>query len=84
MRYRIAGILSVVLIGGMFILPAIVRTAFLPSLEQGLPNPVPGYEQILLGVAVFFLHWRFLLALPIAVVLFTVAAFTSARTSVRR
>ena len=83
-RYRTAAILSVVLIGGMFILPAAVRAAFLPSLERGLPNPVPGYEQILLGVAVFFLRWRFLLALPIVVVLFAVAAFTDARTPARR
>jgi hypothetical protein len=53
---------------------------FLPSLNQGIPDPLPGYEQVLLAVAAFFLAWRFLLALPIALVLFGVAAFSSAST----
>ncbi|MGC2329699.1 MAG: hypothetical protein WA604_23525, partial [Candidatus Sulfotelmatobacter sp.] len=69
--------MSIVLIGGMFAVPAVIEAVFLPSLKQGIPNPLPGYEQILLAVAAFFLGWRFVLALPIAVVLFTVAAFTS-------
>jgi len=77
-RFRTAAILSVVLIGGMFVLPAAVWAAFLPSLKQGLPDPIPGYERILLEVAVFCVTWRFLLALPIAAVLFTVAGFTNA------
>jgi len=62
----------------MFVLPAAVWAAFLPSLKQGLPDPIPGYERILLEVAVFCVTWRFLLALPIAAVLFTVAGFTNA------
>ncbi len=77
MRYRTAAILSVVLIGGMFGLPAAVWATFLPSLRQGLPDPLPGYERVLLNVAVFCDSWRFLLALPIVGVLFAVAAFTS-------
>lgn len=84
MRYRTAAILSVVLIGGMFVVPAVVKAIFLPSLEQGLPNPVPGYEQILLEVALFCGRWHFVSALPIVVVLFTIAGFTNARTPVRR
>ena len=72
--------LSVVLIGGMFAVPAAIMAVFLPSLNQGTPDPLPGYEHIFLAVAAFFLTWRFLLALPIALVLFTVAAFTSAST----
>lgn len=76
MRYRTAAILSIVLIGGMFVIPAVIESTFLPSLKQGTPDPLPGYEQILLAVAAFFLGWRFVLALPIALVLFTVAAFT--------
>lgn len=81
MRYRTAAILSVVLLGGMFGLPEAIRAIFLPSLEQGIPAPVPGYEQVLLGVAVFCFRFRWVLALPIAavvVVLFTIAALTSA------
>jgi hypothetical protein len=75
MRYRTAGILSVVLIGGLFGLPAAVNTFLLPSLDQGVIIPL--YERILLGVAIFCLTWRFLLALPIVVVLFTIAIFTN-------
>lgn len=78
MRYRTAAVLSVVLIGGMFVVPSAIMAFLLPSLNQGIPDPLPGYEQVLLAVAAFFLTWRFLLALPIAFLLFTVAAFTSA------
>jgi len=76
-RYRTAAMLSVVLIGGMFAVPAAIMAVFLPSLNQSIPDPLPGYEQVLLAVAAFFFTWRLLLALPIALVLFTVAAFTS-------
>jgi len=75
-RFRTAAILCVVLIGGMFLFPTAVLAVFLPSLKQGLPNPVPIYEQILLDVSVFCLTWRFFLVLPIVGVLFTVAGFT--------
>ncbi len=74
MRFRTAGILSVVLIGGMFCLPAAVSAVFLPSLNQGLP--VPGYERILLGLAEFCGRFRWFLALPIVTVLFTFAAIS--------
>ncbi len=74
MRYRTAAILSVALVGGMFGLPVVIKAAFLPSLRQGLP--VPGYEKILLEVAIFCLRFSWLLALPITVVLFTVAGLT--------
>jgi len=76
-RYRTATILSIVLIGGMFAVPAVIESAFLPSLKQGIPNPLRGYEVVLLAVAAFCLRWRFVLAAPIALVLFTVAAFGS-------
>jgi hypothetical protein len=82
-RYRTAAILSVVLIGGMFGLPAAVWAAFLPSLKQGLPNPMPGYERSLLGIAVFCSSWSWILALPVVSLLFTIAAFTHARTPAR-
>jgi hypothetical protein len=80
-RYRTAAILSIVLIGGMFGLPDAIKAVFLPSLEQGVPTPVPGYEKVLLEIAFFCSKVRWLLALPTAVVvvgLFTVAGFTSA------
>jgi hypothetical protein len=77
MRYRTAAILSVVLIGGMFALPAAVNDLLLPSLERGVVMPF--YERVLLGVSSYFLTFRFLLALPILVVLFTIAIFTNER-----
>jgi hypothetical protein len=77
MRYRTAAILSVVLIGGMFVVPAAVKDLLLPSLEQG--GAIPYYDRVILGVAVFFLSWRFFLALPIPVVLFAIALFTNER-----
>ena len=79
MRYRTAAIVSIVLIGGMFGLPEAIRAVFFPSLEQGIP--VPGYERVLLGIAIFCFRFRWVLALPIAAVvvaLFTIAAVTSA------
>jgi hypothetical protein len=80
-RYRTAAILSVVLIGGIFGLPEAIRAVFLPSFEQGIPAPVPGYERALVGIAVFCFRFRWVLALPIAAVvvgLFTIAGLTSA------
>lgn len=83
MRYRTAALLSaglVVVTAGMFGLSAAVWALFLPSLKQGLPDPIPGYERILLEVAVFCGSWKWMLAvlaLPIVVVLFTVSEFTS-------
>lgn len=77
MRYRTAGTLSVVLIGGMFAIPAVIEAVFLPTLKHGTSSPLPGYEQIPLAVAAFCIGWRFVLAIPIALGLFTVAAFTS-------
>jgi hypothetical protein len=77
-RYRTAVILSFVLVGGMFGLPAIVEAVFLPSLKQGLPNPIPYYERILLEIALLCGQWRWFLALPIAGVLLIVAGLTSA------
>ena len=54
MSIRTATVLSAVLVGGiLFILPAVVEAVFLPSLRQGIPNPIPDYEAILLDVAFF-------------------------------
>jgi hypothetical protein len=64
----------------MFGLPDAIKAVFLPSLEQGIPTPVPGYERVLLEVAFFCFRVRWLLALPIVVIvvaLFSVAGFTS-------
>ena len=77
MRYRTAAILSVVLIGGIFVLPNVVWAVFLPSLKLGLPNPIPGYERLLLEFAVFCDTWRFPFAFPIIAAPVTLAAFTS-------
>jgi hypothetical protein len=54
----------------------VILANFLPSLQQGLPNPVPEYEQVLLEIASFCQRFRFLLALPIPMLLFSIAAFT--------
>ncbi len=81
MRYRIAAISCFVLIGGMFGLPALIWSVFLPSLKQGLPDPIPAYERVLLDTALFCSEWRFVLALPIVAlgVLFTIAELTASR-----
>jgi hypothetical protein len=82
-RYRTAAVVSAVRVAvtaGMYSLPAAVWAVFLPSLKQGLPDPIPVYEKIRLEVALFCGSWQWmlaLLALPIVVVLFTVAEFTS-------
>ena len=83
MYYRTAVVLSVILVVlavGMFGFPAIVWAAFLPTLKQGIPNPIPGYERALLEAAAICVIWKWmlaLLALPIVVLLFTIAAFTT-------
>lgn len=81
MRYRTAAFSCFVLIGGMFGLPALIWALFLPSLKQGLPNPLPAYEKLLLDIAVFCGDWKWLLALPILGlgVLFTIAELTASR-----
>lgn len=81
MRYRTAAISCFVLIGGMFGLPALIWAIFLPSLRQGLPNPLPAYERILLEIAVFCGDWKWLLAIPILGLglLFTIAELTASR-----
>jgi hypothetical protein len=76
-RYRTAALLTVVLIGGIFVLPNVVWAVFLPTLKQGLPNPIPGYERLLLEFAVFCDTWRFPFALPIVAAPFACAAFTT-------
>jgi hypothetical protein len=65
----------------MFAVPATIWAVFLPSLRQGLPDPIPFYERVLLEVAVFCGSWKWLLALP-AVTLglaFTGAALAAPR-----
>jgi hypothetical protein len=63
----------------MFAVPALIEAVFLPSFKQGIPDPVPSYEQILLNIILFFITRRFLLAIPVPFVLFAIAAFTSTR-----
>jgi hypothetical protein len=65
----------------MFGLPALIWDVFLPSLRQGLPDPLPAYEKVLLDIAVFCGEWKWLLALPIMALglLFTIAEVTTSR-----
>jgi type II secretory pathway component PulF len=78
-RYRTAAISCFVLILGMFGYSALIWAIFLPSLKQGLPNPLPAYEKMLLDIAVFCSEWRFILMLPIAGLglIFAIAEVTS-------
>lgn len=78
MRDRTAAILCFGLVAVMFGLPAIILAVFLPSLRQGLHDPIPIYERILLEFAAFCLHWRWLIALPTGGLglLFTIAELT--------
>jgi hypothetical protein len=83
-RFKTAAILSAVLVGGMlFILPAVIEAVYLPSLRQGIPNPIPDYEANLLSVALFCHRFRWFLAPVTVLVFFLVAAFTS-KSTVRR
>ena len=82
MRYRTAAILSVVLIGGMFVLPVAAKAVLSGYVEHGLVIPL--YLRIFFGFAAFCLSFSWLLALPIVGVLFTLAALTHARAPVRR
>jgi hypothetical protein len=76
-RFRTAFILSAVLVGGVFfIFPAVIEAIFLPSLRQGVPNPIPDYEAILLDVAFFCHRFRWLLAPLTVLVFFLMATFT--------
>jgi hypothetical protein len=77
LRFKTAAILSAVLVGGvLFIFPAVVEAVYLPSLRQGVPNPIPEYEANLLGAALFCHRFRWFLAPLTVLVLFVVAAFT--------
>lgn len=64
MRYRTAAISCFALIGGMFGLPALIGAVFFPSLQEGLPTPLPAYEEMLLDIALFCGRWKWVLALP--------------------
>ena len=65
MRYKTAAIACFALIAGMFAFPAVIWAMFLPSLKQGLPNPIPAYERVLLDSAVFCGEWKWLALLPL-------------------
>lgn len=80
-RYRTLAISSFVLLGAMFAVPAIIWAIFLPSLRQGLPDPIPLYERFLLEIAVFCGSWKWLLVLPLLGLgmVFTVAELASSR-----
>ena len=81
MRYRTAALSCFVLVAGMFGLPAIVWAVFLPSLRQGLPNPIPVYERVILDIAVFCGNWKWVLLLPLLGlgIIFTIAEATLSR-----
>jgi hypothetical protein len=64
-RYRTLAIWCFVLLGAMFAVPATIWAVFLPSLKQGLPDPIPIYERVLLEIAVFCGSWKWLLVLPL-------------------
>ncbi len=76
MRYRTAAILAAILVGGMFCLPAVIFAVF-PTMKQG---SIP-----VLTSVIVFCEFRWVLALPIIAVLFTIAAFTrNSRREARR
>jgi hypothetical protein len=72
MRLRTSAVLAVVLIGGMFAYPAALHAFLFPVLR----DPIPAYQRILLEVDMFLLRWRFILALPILLVLFGLPGVT--------
>lgn len=64
-RYRTIAVSCFVLLGAMFALPAAILAILMPSLQQDLAVPIPAWERVLLGIAVFCLSWRWFLALPL-------------------
>ena len=86
MRYRTLAVSCFLLLAAMFAVPAIIWAIFLPSLKQGLPDPIPVYERVLLEVAVFCGSWKWLLLLPLVGLgtAFTVAELASSRVSKER
>ena len=64
-RYRTLAISCFVLLGAMFAVPATISAVFLPSLKQGLPDPIPIYERVLLEIAAFCGSWKWLLVIPL-------------------
>ena len=64
-RYKTLAISCFVLLFTMFAVPAAIWAMFLPSLKQGLPNPIPDYEKLLLEFAIFVSRWKWFLAVPL-------------------
>lgn len=81
MRYRTATVLSVVLVGGMLLLPVVVKAVLERYAESG--QIIPLYLRILFGLTAFCMQYGFLLVLPIVAILFIVAAVTQGRTPAR-
>jgi hypothetical protein len=75
-RFRTAAILSVLVIGGLWGFPAAVWAIFLPSLRQGLPVAIPGYERLLLEAAVFCGRVKWFATFPLIGALFAIAGFS--------
>lgn len=76
MSYRTAAILTVLLVLGIFVLPHVVIAFLIPSLTQGAPGPVPGYEQLLLEFTALCYSWRIPFAFPIIAAPFSIAALS--------
>ena len=76
MRFRTAAILSVVLVGGMFVAPIAMRHVALAYLAQGVKT-IPPYQRIFFGIGAFCASFRVVLAIPILAILFTIATFTN-------
>jgi hypothetical protein len=72
--YKTAIILCIVLIGGMFVLPAFGASLANHYAEQGLYLPL--YLRIYFGICAFLLSFRFFLIPPIIAGLFLTAALT--------
>jgi len=84
-RYKTLALSCFVLLGAMFAVPAAIWAVFLPSLKRGLSDAIPGYETILLDIAVFCGSWKWLLLFPLLGlgIAFTVAELASSRVPVR-
>jgi len=79
MSFRTAAILSVVLVGGMFLTSIATEHLALWYVAHGVET-IPVYQRVFFSMGAFCASFRVLLALPTVAVLFTVAIFTSQRT----
>lgn len=74
MSFKMAAILSVALVGGMFAISIATEHLALWYVAHGV-DTIPAYQRLLFAIGAFCASFRVLLALPTVAILFTIAIF---------